>query len=114
MPLLKITTNQSLEQERMGELLKQASASVAAMLGKPERYVMISIEHNPRMLFAGSDEALAYLELKSIGLPDDQTKQISHALCQLMEQQLGVRAERVYIEFSAAERHLWGWNSSTF
>ncbi|MGD8913978.1 MAG: phenylpyruvate tautomerase MIF-related protein [Candidatus Thiodiazotropha sp.] len=114
MPLLKITTNRPIDQNRVAELLKHTSESVAAILGKPERYVMISIEHNPQMLFAGSDDALAYLELKSIGLPDDQTKQISNALCQLMEQQLAISPERVYIEFSAAERHQWGWNSSTF
>jgi phenylpyruvate tautomerase PptA (4-oxalocrotonate tautomerase family) len=114
MPLLKITTNQPLDQVRMAELLKHTSESVAAILGKPERYVMISIEANPHMLFAGSDDALAYLELKSIGLPDDQTKDISHALCQLIAQQLAIPPERTYIEFSAAERHLWGWNSSTF
>ncbi|MBT2969765.1 MAG: hypothetical protein B6D72_18430 [gamma proteobacterium symbiont of Ctena orbiculata] len=114
MPLLKITTNKALDQDLVGELLKQASAEVAQILGKPERYVMISFEHNPQMLFAGSEEVLAYLELKSIGLPDDRTKQISHALCQLMERQLAVPAERIYIEFSAAERHHWGWNASTF
>lgn len=114
MPLLKITTNHPLQQEGMSELLKHISESVANILGKPERYVMISIEHNPQMLFAGSDEALAYLELKSIGLPDDQTKQISNALCQLIQQQLGVSPQRVYIEFSNAQRHQWGWNSSTF
>ncbi|MEW8026212.1 MAG: phenylpyruvate tautomerase MIF-related protein [Candidatus Thiodiazotropha sp.] len=114
MPLLKITTNRPLDQDRLDELLKHASETVAAILGKPERYVMISIEHNPQMLFAGSSDALAYLELKSIGLPDDQTRSISNALCQLMEQQLAVSPDRVYIEFSAAERHQWGWNSSTF
>ncbi|MGD9172174.1 MAG: phenylpyruvate tautomerase MIF-related protein [Candidatus Thiodiazotropha sp.] len=114
MPLLKITTNRPIDQNRVAELLKHTSESVAAILGKPERYVMISIEHNPQMLFAGNDDALAYLELKSIGLPDDQTQQLSNALCQLMEQQLAISPERVYIEFSAAERHQWGWNSSTF
>ncbi|MBT3016944.1 MAG: phenylpyruvate tautomerase MIF-related protein [Candidatus Thiodiazotropha endolucinida] len=114
MPLLKITTNQPLDQDRLEPLLKHASESVAAILGKPERYVMVSIEHNPQMLFAGSRDALAYLELKSIGLPDDQTRQISNALCQLMERQLAISPDRIYIEFSAAERHQWGWNSSTF
>jgi phenylpyruvate tautomerase PptA (4-oxalocrotonate tautomerase family) len=114
MPFLKITINQPLDQEKASELLKHAAKSVATLLGKPERYVMLSIEHNPHMLFAGSDDPLAYLELKSIGLPDDQTKQISHALCQLMEQQLAISAARVYIEFSATERHQWGWNSATF
>ncbi|MEW8510880.1 MAG: hypothetical protein AB2608_08600 [Candidatus Thiodiazotropha sp.] len=32
----------------------------------------------------------------------------------MMEQQLAIPAERVYIEFSSAERHLWGWNATTF
>ncbi|MES9972593.1 MAG: phenylpyruvate tautomerase MIF-related protein [Candidatus Thiodiazotropha sp.] len=114
MPLLKITTNQSLDQDQTDALLKHASESVAAVLGKPEKYVMISLHHNPQMLFDGSSDLLAYLELKSIGLPDDQTRKISQSLCQLMEQQLAIPPERVYIEFSAAERHQWGWNSSTF
>ncbi|MBT3048610.1 MAG: phenylpyruvate tautomerase MIF-related protein [Candidatus Thiodiazotropha sp.] len=114
MPLLKITTNRELDQGLIGDFLKQASTTVAEILGKPERYVMIGFEHNPQMLFAASGDSLAYLELKSIGLPDDQTRQLSQALCQLMEQQLAIPAERVYIEFSSAERHLWGWNATTF
>jgi phenylpyruvate tautomerase PptA (4-oxalocrotonate tautomerase family) len=114
MPLLKITTNQAIDQSKMDNLLKHASKSVAAILGKPERYVMTCIEHNPHMLFAGNNDPLAYLELKSIGLPDDQTKDISRALCQLIAQQLAIPPERTYIEFSAAERHQWGWNSTTF
>ncbi|MES9992152.1 MAG: phenylpyruvate tautomerase MIF-related protein [Candidatus Thiodiazotropha sp.] len=114
MPLLKIICNKALDQGRSGDFLKQTSARVAEILGKPERYVMISIEHNPQMLFAGSDDLLAYLELKSIGLPDDQTQQLSQALCQLMEDELAIPTERVYIEFSRAERHQWGWNSTTF
>jgi hypothetical protein len=114
MPLLKITTNQLLDQDGIDDLLIQASSSVAAILGKPEKYVMVSMEHNPNMLFAGTPGVMAYLELKSIGLPDDRTREISQQLCRLMEQQLAIPAERVYIEFSNAQRHLWGWNATTF
>ncbi|MEW8506007.1 MAG: phenylpyruvate tautomerase MIF-related protein [Candidatus Thiodiazotropha sp.] len=114
MPLLKITTNKDHDQTLVGDFLKQASATVAEILGKPERYVMIGFEHNPHMLFAASNDPLAFLELKSIGLPEDQTRQLSQALCRLMEQQLAIPTERIYIEFSGAERHLWGWNAATF
>ena len=55
MPLLKIQTNAACPAERRGELLKQISASVADMLGKPERYVMVSLEVTPHMLFAGEE-----------------------------------------------------------
>lgn len=114
MPYLTITSNQDLDQRHQGELLRAASALVAARLSKPERYIMVAWQHRPAMLFAGSDQPLAYLELKSIGLPDDATAALSSALCELMGEQLHVPAERVYIEFADAPRHLWGWNGGTF
>ena len=114
MPLLQILTNQSLDAAQQADLLRAASKQVATLLGKPERYVMVAYEHNSSMLFAGSDAPLAYLELKSIGLPDNRTGELSNALCELMQQQLGVTADRVYIEFANAARNMWGWDSGTF
>lgn len=114
MPLLNIATNRQLEPSQSEALLKQASERVAAMLGKPEHYVMVSLTHNPQMLFGGNDAPLAYLELKSIGLPADRTTEFSQVLCDLVTHQLEIPADRIYIEFSDAARHLWGWNSTTF
>ncbi len=113
MPLLRIQTN--VDTASGGQALASAASStVAAMLGKPERYVMVSVEHNPNMRFAASDAPLAYLELKSIGLPENRSGEFSAALAQLIGEHLGVAAERVYIEFANAQRHLWGWNGATF
>ncbi len=67
MPLLRIQTNQPVEQAKRQELLSIASRLVAEQLGKPEQYVMVSLEPDHSMLFAGLDSPLAYLELKSIG-----------------------------------------------
>ncbi|WP_455234747.1 phenylpyruvate tautomerase MIF-related protein [Thiogranum longum] len=114
MPLLKIQTNRQLNEEQQTLLIKRASEAVAAMLGKPERYVMVSFEHNPAMLFSGSDEPLAYLELKSIGLPESKTSDLSQRLSSLVDGELGVRADRIYIEFADAPRSMWGWNGGTF
>ncbi|MEJ2453362.1 MAG: phenylpyruvate tautomerase MIF-related protein [Candidatus Thiodiazotropha sp.] len=114
MPLLTITSNQKRDDALIGELIEKASETVAAMLGKPERYVMVSFNHNPQMRFAGSAEPLAYLELKSIGLPAERTAEFSQILCDTVSQQLQIPADRIYIEFSDAQRHLWGWNGSTF
>ncbi len=114
MPLLRIQTNQPIEQGKQQGLLSKASQVVAEQLGKPERYVMVSLESNNTMLFAGSDSPLAYLELKSIGLPESRTTELSRALCGLMQQELGVAQDRVYVEFSDAPRKMWGWNGGTF
>ncbi|HHH45892.1 MAG TPA: hypothetical protein ENK53_02655 [Thiotrichales bacterium] len=114
MPLLSIETNAEIPAERRAEIVKNASRRVAELLGKPERYVMVTLRPNSHMCFAGEDTPLAYLELKSIGLPEGSTSELSAALCELIQDQLGIPADRVYIEFSNAERHLWGWNGGTF
>lgn len=114
MPLLKIQTNVEITPEQRLPLMKKASARVAELLGKPERYVMISLESGGALLFGGNDQPLAYLELKSIGLPDDLTKRLSSDLCQLISTELKIAPDRIYIEFHDAPRNMWGWNGSTF
>ena len=114
MPLLSITVNKTLPEPEQQTIVKTFSASVANMLGKPESYVMVIMQTNLAMSFAGSDAPLAYLELKSLGLPEDKTTEFSANLCSLVSEQLNVPQERTYIEFSNPARHMWGWNSLTF
>jgi phenylpyruvate tautomerase PptA (4-oxalocrotonate tautomerase family) len=114
MPFLKIQTNRVLPEEDAKALASKASALVAEQLGKPESYVMTSVESNPAMTFAGTDAPLAFLELKSIGLPESATADASRALCELVSGETGIDAGRIYIEFSDAPRKMWGWNSGTF
>jgi phenylpyruvate tautomerase PptA (4-oxalocrotonate tautomerase family) len=114
MPLLKIQTNRPIEADTGNNLVRKASQQVASLLGKPERYVMVSLEENPAMLFGGNDDPLAYLELKSIGLPETRTGELSQALSALMTTELGLSTGRVYIEFTNVPRTMWGWNGATF
>jgi phenylpyruvate tautomerase PptA (4-oxalocrotonate tautomerase family) len=114
MPLLKIQTNQLIDADRQQALISRASQAVANLLGKPERYVMVSVERNPAMLFGGSDAPLAYLELKSIGLPESKSADFSRALADLLSDELALPADRIYIEFADAPRTMWGWNGGTF
>ena len=114
MPFLRIQTNHPLTEADARSLAGASSALVAEQLGKPERYVMTSVETNPAMQFAGSDAPLAYLELKSIGLPESITADVSKALCELVSSATGIATERIYIEFADAPRKMWGWNGGTF
>jgi phenylpyruvate tautomerase len=114
MPYLKIQTSQPLPPDSARALAKKASTLVATQLGKPEKYVMTSVESNPAMTFAGTEEPLAYLELKSIGLSDTTTADTSRALCELVHAETGIDTARIYIEFSDAPRKMWGWDKATF
>jgi len=112
MPVLQITTNVTVDDAT--SLAKQASGLVAEMLGKPENYVMVTVNDNADLVFAGTDDPCAHLVLKSLGLPEAETKAYSARLCAFIEQQLGVSPSRTYIEFVSPERHMFGWNNSTF
>jgi phenylpyruvate tautomerase len=114
MPLLSIETNQPLHEDKINDLITEASRTTASLLGKPESYVMVKVTHTPAMMFGGNREPLAYLELKSLGLPEDRTSELSHGLCELMSRHMDIQADRIYIEFTNGTRHLWGWNGGTF
>jgi phenylpyruvate tautomerase len=112
MPVLEITTNVSIDNAHA--LAKQASSLAAEMLGKPESYVMVCINGAADLIFAGTNDPCAHLMLKSLGLPESETRTYSEKLCGFIEQQLGVSPSRIYIEFINPERHMFGWNNSTF
>ena len=84
--------------------------------GIPDLAVMSTLYTGPNgvgrvRVFPGIDHPTEPL---AIGLPGDRTRAFSDTLCGLITAHLGVAPDRIYIEFSDAARHLWGWNSGTF
>ncbi len=112
MPYLTITSNQILDTD--SAQLNMLSKTVAEGLNKPESYVMISVRHNPDMLFAGKNDPLAFCELKSLGLQESQTTELSRRLCDSLSRLYHINPSRIYIEFSSPPRAMWGWNNKTF
>ncbi|HWA84782.1 MAG TPA: phenylpyruvate tautomerase MIF-related protein [Opitutus sp.] len=114
MPYLKIETNLPLNPAARRNIMQSASSLVATELEKPESFVMIALQPDTPMLFAGSDEPVAFLELKSIGLPGRKTKALSRVLCALIEDHLGIPKDRVYVKFIDAQHSMWGWKGDVF
>ncbi|MCX8049954.1 MAG: phenylpyruvate tautomerase MIF-related protein [Methylohalobius sp.] len=112
MPYLRIETNLELKPEQKQAFLATASSELAKTLGKPEGYMMAQLVSGADLIFAGSREPCAYVELKSIGLKDSQM--LSQFVCELLTSQLGIPSRRVYIEFIDIDPKRWGWNGSTF
>ena len=114
MPYLKITTGQFVDENARQRLLSTASKAIVAELGKPEEYMMVSLESGVLMLFGGTEEPSAFLELRSIGLTEAKAATLPALLCGLMESGIGIHKDRVYINFTDVPPHLWGWNGETF
>ncbi|RKE02128.1 macrophage migration inhibitory factor (MIF) [Marinifilum flexuosum] len=114
MPYLKVQTNQSFSSKKQQSFLKESSALISFELGKPEKYVMTAFESKIEMTLGGSEEPVVFLQLKSIGLPDTKTKDLSSKFASLVEEQLKIPKDRVYIEFMDVPRGFWGWNGILF
>lgn len=114
MPYVKIQTNVDIPADKQQSLLAGISQLTAAKLDKPESYVMVALDPTTPMLFAGSSDPLCYLEVKSIGLPESKTAELSAVLADIIGDKLGIAKDRVYIEFVDAPRAMWGWNGGTF
>ena len=114
MPYLKIQTNLPLTKKAERNILETASNLVSTDLEKPEEFVMVAVQPDTPMLFAGSDDPVAFLELNGIGLPARRTKILSQSLAAMIEQHLGIKRERVYVKFIDVKRGMWGWKGSTF
>jgi len=112
MPLLELTTNTNIDD--VASLAKQASKLTAEILGKPESYVMVKIMPAQNLIFAGSDKPTAHVKLKSLGLPETDTAELSEKICDFINTELGINSARTYIEFSSPDRHMWGWDGRTF
>ncbi len=112
MPLLNLTTNIKIPEKQ--SFLEMSSLTIANILGKPESYVMIHVEDEASIIFSGTHQPCALLQLKSLGLPENSTADLSSRLCDFIHQQLAIDTSRIYIEFYNPERHMWGWDKRTF
>lgn len=114
MPYLQIQTNIDIKAEQQADLLKSASKLVAKVLNKSENYLMVALQPKTPMLFAGTEQPTAFLILKSLRLPVENTQNLSQTLCSFIEEKLNIQKDRIYIEFINPEPSLWGWNGRTF
>ncbi|MEI6561960.1 MAG: phenylpyruvate tautomerase MIF-related protein [Verrucomicrobiota bacterium] len=113
MPYLSITTNAPLSQDAEAALAAAVSKSLAAEMGKPEAYVMVSVHPVQTLYFGGSDAPAAFLDIKSIGLPD-QLNTLAAALTELVAQHCRIGGNRVFMNFTDISPAHWAHNGGTF
>ena len=114
MPLLKLQTSVSLTDEQRQTLLTSLSQTVAQIIGKPEQYVMVTVESVPMMMSGQGDDA-AFVEVRSIGgIGGAVNRRLSEGLCEQLNTALGIAPARIYLNFMDVPASDWGYNGSTF
>jgi phenylpyruvate tautomerase len=114
MPYLSILTNARVADVRHSELLAAASRAVASQLSKPENYVMASIAPGQRLAFAGNEGPAAFLELRSIGLPDAKRGSLCTELTDLIADFCGIARDRIFLVMVDVDAKLWSHDGKTF
>lgn len=114
MPYVALQTNLALTEAQQQSLLSHFTIQVAAILKKPEAYMMVVLQPNTCMSLGNSGDACAHLLIKSIGFVENSMTQLSAELTQLLNTELELSADRVFIEFCDVSPEKWAWQGKTF
>jgi phenylpyruvate tautomerase PptA (4-oxalocrotonate tautomerase family) len=114
MPYFSIQTSSHLDASATADLTKKASIFAAELLGKPEAYVLAAVSPGTAMTFAGSDAPSAFVEVKSIGLPEAQCSSFADKISTFVHTELGIASGRVFIDFRDLPPTRFAWNGKTF
>lgn len=114
MPYFNIETNAIIDESSIQDLTKKFSVFISELLGKPEQFVMISLKTENSLIFGGNGKSTAFVQLKSIGLPKERCTEFSEKICNLLDSELGIPKDRIFINFQDLERSMFGWNGKTF
>ena len=114
MPLIKIEIPTDLQEEQKNKILTQASKIVSKNTGKPEQYIMVTIS-KADFAMAGAPASAAFVDVRGIGgINAENNGGISKDICALLESELGITPENIYLNFTDVPGQNWGLNGSTF
>ena len=112
MPCLELSTNVRIQDR--SALMRSLSDCVCVGLGKAETYMMVIVKGETPMLFGGSEEPVAHLTLRALGLKDDAIRRLARELTELVQEKLGIESQRIYIVFMDADLGKWAFDGRTF
>mmetsp|Transcript_33176 Transcript_33176/g.81374 ORF Transcript_33176/g.81374 Transcript_33176/m.81374 type:complete len:120 (+) Transcript_33176:48-407(+) len=115
MPHIIIRTNVKKSDDESKKIATTAGHVLAEAIKKQESYVMSELQYNASLVFGGSDEPCAVVEVKSIGrIDEEKNAHYTVELCRFVFAALDVKPERTYIQFTDFAGHCWAWNGNTF
>jgi phenylpyruvate tautomerase len=114
MPLLKLQLSTPLDAAKKKSALRDLSQLMSRGLGKPEKYVMVTIDEG-EFIMAGETGPAAFADVRGIGGFSRTTNQaFSKLLGTYLGETFGINSQRVYMTFTDIDATNWGWNGSTF
>lgn len=113
MPFINVKTNVSLSDAAESTVKTQLGHAIAALPGKSEAWLMVELEGDRSLWFAGTGEPAAMVSVAVYGgAPEDAYDTLTGRICDILNAALGVEPDRIYVCYT--ETPAWGWNGSNF
>ena len=113
MPLISVTTNQKVDKKTADNLKAACGTAITILPGKTERWLMVEIEGEKSLYFAGTDEPCAIASVEILGKAAPAVYEtMTAAMCDILSAALNVPKDRVYVKYE--EISTWGWNGTNF
>jgi len=114
MPLLEFFTNVAVADKK--GFLEAATKACAETLGKPEKFMMVLVQDNQALSFAGDTSAPAYLcTISSIGrLGIEENQKHSKVIQEFVEAKLNIPTSQGYVIFRDVVPSEWALGGQTF
>ena len=116
MPLIQLDTSFVFsDQNKKQALAKMLSQIAAEGTGKPEQYVMACIQDNVAIAMSGAPGPAALVTVKAIGgLSKSVNNALAAKISQLLQKELSIPPNRVYVTFEELQPTNWAWDGKTF
>lgn len=105
----KITMKVSADQK---ESIKSRLGKIVPIIGKPESFLMVGIEDDYDLYFAGKKlEQGAYVSVSLFGAASSSAyEKMTEEICKIYEEELGIPGRSIYVTYQGIPD--WGWNGS--
>jgi phenylpyruvate tautomerase PptA (4-oxalocrotonate tautomerase family) len=115
MPLIEVRTNQDRSPAEFARLAASIESLIAREKGDPVRFIGVSIDTVASLRIGGNVGPAAVVHLWNAELPAELTSRLTRAFSELLERDLGVSANQLYLFFHPiTEPALVGLGGATF
>lgn len=113
MPYIELKTDKKISKSIEEELVREFGKAIETFPGKTERYLMINVEGDCSMAFAGEIGSCCIVSVDLLGSATDEVyAKMTERTCQIVSKSLGLSEDRIYVKYS--EYKNWGWNGINF
>ncbi len=116
MPYLDFALAKTIGSEQEELLKAEAARIMQRYAGKSENWLYVRIAGGQSLFFQGKRvEQGGVVQIQLVGsLAGSQKKEIITEIGRVLESQLGIPKDQVYIVFTEAKGENWGWNGQAF